>query len=163
MLPWISRVRIEGMHGDQELALRMLRSMERDDKNFDSRAEMMYFRGRILQAMSRPDAAYDVYHDLLFTDDRTLNASQVRGQIHYALGELYRDAFVDFSYASAHFDTSKSAMATVLRSGNSAGSAQQPQYAPEAIVDSDRQAEVFKSFADVYDGVVHLDSLLWAR
>ena len=157
----ISRIRIEGLYGDQALALKMLRSMERDDKHFESRAEMMYFRGRILQAMSRPDQAYDLYQSLLFTDDRTMNAGTVRGHLHYALGELYRDAYVDFSYAAAHFDTSKTALATALRSGATTTGAQQLQYAPEAIVDSERQAEVFGTFADVYDEIVHLDSLLW--
>ena len=157
----LSRVRIDGMHGDQDQALKMLRGMERDDKNFDSRAEMIYLRGRILQAMGRPNVAYNTYESLLFTDDRTLNAGQVRGHIHYALGELYRDNFIDFSYAAAHFDTSSSALATVLRSGSSSGNAQQQQYAPEAIVDSDRQAEVLGSFAEVYDNIAHLDSLLW--
>lgn len=157
----LSRVRVEGMHGDQEQALKMLRGMERDDKNFDSRAEMTYFRGRIMQAMSRPDAAYDTYHSLLFTDDRTLNAGKVRGHIHYAMGELYRDNFVDYNYAAAHFDTSRSALATVLRAGNSGANAQQMQYAPEAIQDAERQAEVFGSFADVYGDIAHLDSLLY--
>ncbi len=157
----ISRTRVEGFFGDQDQALRLLRGMERDDKNFESRAEMMYFRGRILQAMLRPDQAYDIYHSLLFSEDRTLNASAVRGQIHYALGELYRDAFVDFSYAAAHFDTSKSALNTSLRAGAGGSSAQQLQYAPEAITDSERQAEVFGSFAEVYDEIAHLDSLLY--
>ncbi|MFK7848773.1 MAG: tetratricopeptide repeat protein [Rhodothermales bacterium] len=157
----ISRVRVEGFFGEQERALRLLRGMERDDKNFESRGEMMYFRGRILQAMSRPDQAYDIYHSLLFSEDRTLNASAVKGHIHYAMGELYRDDFVDFSYAAAHFDTSKSALNTVLRAGASGSAALQQQYAPEAITDSERQAEVFGSFAEVYDEIAHLDSLLY--
>lgn len=157
----LSRVRVEGMHGDQQLALRLLRGMERDDKNFDNRAEMIYMRGRILQAMTRADEAYDVYDSLLFTDDRTLNAGAIRGHIHYALGELYRDAYNDYSFAAAHFDTSKTALTTVLRAGRTGTAAQQLQYAPEAITDSERQAEVFGSFAKVYDRIAHLDSLLW--
>ncbi len=157
----LSRVRVEGMHGDQQLALRLLRSMERDDKNFDNRAEMIYMRGRILQALSRADEAYDVYDSLLFTDDRTLNAGAIRGHIHYALGELYRDAYNDYSFAAAHFDTSKTALTTVLRAGRTGTAAQQLQYAPEAITDSERQAEVFGSFAKVYDNIARLDSLLW--
>lgn len=157
----ISRIRIEGFQGDKELALRLLRGMERDDKNFESRAEMMYFRGRIIQEMGRPEDAFEVYDELLFTDDRTLNASTMRGQIHYALGELYRDTYSDFSYAAAHFDTSKTGMATALRSGISSTAVQNLQYAPEAVTDADRQAEVFGSFAEVYDEIAHLDSLLY--
>ncbi|MEM8485861.1 MAG: tetratricopeptide repeat protein [Bacteroidota bacterium] len=157
----LSRIRIEGFHGDKELAMRLLRGMERDDKNFESRAEMMYYRGRIIQEMGRPEEAYDVYDALLFTDDRTLNASTMRGPIHYALGELYRDSYSDFSYAAAHFDTSKTGMATALRSGISSTAIQNLQYAPEAVTDADRQAEVFGSFADVYDEIAHLDSLLY--
>ncbi len=111
--------------------------------------------------MSRTDEAFDVYDSLLFTDDRTLNANNVRGHIHYALGELYRDAYNDFSYAAAHFDTSKSALTTLLRSGRTGAAAQQLQFAPEAITDSERQAQVFGSFAKVYDKIAHIDSLLW--
>ena len=157
----LSRIRIEGFHGDKELALRLLRGMERDDKNFENRAEMMYFRGRIIQNMGRPEEAYDVYDSLLFTDDRTLNASNMRGQIHYALGELHRDAYNDFSYAAAHFDTSKTGMATILRAGLGSGANQNVQYAPEAVTDAERQAEVFGSFSSVYDEIAHLDSLLY--
>ena len=155
----MSRIRVEGFHGDQEKALRWVRGMERDDKNFETRAEMMYLRGRVLQEMAEPDEAYDIYMSLLFTDDRTLNASQVRGHIHYALGELYRDAYKDFSYAAAHFDTSRTALNTSMRTGSAVG--QQIQFAPEAITDSQRQSEVFGSFAEVYDEIAHLDSLLY--
>ena len=157
----LSLVRIEGFHGDKELAMRLLRGMERDDKNFESRAEMMYYRGRIIQEMGRPEEAYDVYDTLLFTDDRTLNAGTMRGPIHYALGELYRDAYSDFSYAAAHFDTSKTGMATALRSGISSTAIQNVQYAPEAVTDAERQAEVFGSFAEVQSEIAHLDSLLY--
>ena len=155
----ISLVRLEGQHGDPERALRLLRSMERDDKNFEKRAEMMYFRGRIYQAMGDADRAYDTYHALLFSDDRTLNAASIRGQVHYALGELYRDHYVDFVYASAHFDTARTALGALNR--NAAAQGARVQYTPEAIVDGDRQADIFGSYARVHEQIVRLDSLLW--
>ena len=155
----ISQVRVAGFHGDGDKALRMLRGMERDDKNFDNRAELMYLRGRIYQAMGDPDRAFNTYDELLFSDDRTLNASTVRGHVHYALGELYRDFDSDFVYAAAHFDTARTALGAITRAADN--NAAQEQFAPEAIIDSERQAEVFGTYAEVYDRIVHLDSLIW--
>ena len=154
-----SEVRLEGLHGDANKALRLLRSMDRDDKNFDNRAELMYLRGRIHQASGNADQAFDTYDALLFSDDRTLNASAVRGAVHYALGELYRDLYVDFVYAAAHFDTARSSLGSLTR--NTANSGVQAQFAPEAITDSERQAEVFGNYAEVFDQIVQLDSLIW--
>ena len=155
----ISEVRVEGLYGNANEALRMLRSMERDDKNFDNRAELMYFRGRVLQAGGNANEAFDTYDALLFSDDRTLNANSVRGHVHYAIGELYRDNYVDFVYAAAHFDTSRTSLGALMRAATNSN--QQVQFAPEAITDSERQAEVFGTYADVYDQIAHLDSLMW--
>ena len=155
----ISVVRIETQYGDSEKALRILRGMERDDKNFDSRAEMGYFRGRIYQAQKQSDLAFDTYDALLYNDDQTLNISKVKGHIHYALGELIRDDYIDFTYAAAHFDTARTSLRAVTRSTR--GGSRQEQFAPEAITDGETQAEVLGSFATVYDEIVTFDSLLW--
>lgn len=156
----ISQVRVEGQYGDPDQALRLLRSMERDDKNFDNRAELAMQRGRIYQAMGDPDRAYDAYDALLYPDDPTMNTSRVRGPVHYALGELYRDSYLDFSFAAAHFDTARTSLSQLTRTAN-AGNGRQTQFAPEALTDSERQSEIFGSFASVYDEVAHFDSLLW--
>ena len=154
----ISVVRVETEHGNPNKALRLLRGMERDDKNFDSRAEMGYFRGRVYHATSQSDIAFDTYDALLYNDDQTLNISKVRGHIHYALGELIRDDYIDFPYAAAHFDTAQTSLRTVNRS--TAGSRQE-QFSPEAITDSEEKAEVMGSFATVFDEIATFDSLLW--
>ena len=155
----ISRVRVETFHGSPEEALKLLRGMERDDKNFDSRAEMGYFRGRIYHAMGDAGRAFDTYDALLYNDDRTLNISTVRGRVHYALGELIRDDFVDYPYAAAHFDTASTALSSQNRP--TSNRAEQVQFSPEAITDSDVQADVMGSYADVYNEIVRYDSLLW--
>jgi len=154
----ISIARLEMDHGDTEEAFRLLRGMERDDKNFDARGEMGYFKGRLYRAMGNPDLAFDTYDELLYNDDPTLNISKVRGHIHYGLGELIRDEYVDFPYASAHFDTARTSLRTLARAN--AGSRQE-QFTPEAITDGETQAEVMGSFATVYDEIAEFDSLLW--
>ncbi|MEZ4699667.1 MAG: tetratricopeptide repeat protein [Rhodothermales bacterium] len=154
----VSEIRVEAQHGNPELALRQVRSMERDDKNFDNRAELVYLRGRVYQAMRLGDQAYTVFEGLLYSDDRTLNANAIKGKIHYAMGELYRDVYVDYNYAAAHFDTARAS----LQSGNrrQAPGAAAIQYAPEAITDGEKQAEVFGSFYTVHNKLVNLDSLM---
>ena len=154
----ISVVRVETEHGDPDKALRLLRGMERDDKNFDRRAEMGYFKGRIYQAKNQSDDAFITFDELLYNDDQTLNISRVKGHIHYALGELIRDDYIDFTYASAHFDTAQTSLRAITRS---ARGARQEQFTPEAIVDSETQAEVLGSFATVHDEIAAFDSLLW--
>ncbi|RMH59805.1 MAG: hypothetical protein D6685_10870, partial [Bacteroidetes bacterium] len=158
----VSAIRVEGEHGDPERALRDLRRMERDDKNFTNRAELAYLRGRIYQAMGLADDAFVTYDELLYDADPNMNITGVRGRVHYALGELYRDAYRDFLMASAHFDTA----ATALRSGGRSGGAQAGRAAadlpaPAAIRDADEQAEVFRTFAAMARKVSELDSLLY--
>jgi tetratricopeptide (TPR) repeat protein len=155
---FVSEIRVQAAYGDATQALRLVRAMERDDKHFDNRAELAYLRGRVYQAMKQPDAAYEVYTGLLYAEDRTLNAGAVRGKTHYALGELYRDLYVDFSFASAHFDTARSALQSGAR--RATGGAAAVQHAPEAIVDADEQAEVFGSYSEVHERLADLDSLI---
>ena len=154
----VSVVRLQMDHGDTEAAFRLLRGMERDDKNFDNRAELGYFKGRLFRAMGEYDLSFDTYEELLYNEDPTLNVSRVRGHIHYGLGELIRDEYVDFPYAAAHFDTAQTSLRSQSRT---ASGARQEQFAPEAITDSETQAEVLGSFATVFDEIVGYDSLLW--
>ncbi|MDZ4700304.1 MAG: tetratricopeptide repeat protein [Rhodothermales bacterium] len=153
----VSEIRVEAQHGNSVRALRLVRSMERDDKNFESRAELAYFRGRVFQAMRLPNEAYEIYDGLLYTEDRTINATAIRGKLHHAIGELYRDEYVDFNYAAAHFDTARGSLQSTARRPATAAAI---QYAPEAITDGEKQAEVFGSFSTVHDKLVHVDSLM---
>lgn len=165
----VSALRVQGLHGDGEQALARLRRMERDDKNFENQSELTYLRGRILQAEGRREEAFRVYDDLLYEENPTAgaNVGAVRGRVHYALAELYRDQYKDFLLASAHFDTAAtSLLATTLaaRPGGAGGGRTaelRPQdYTPEAITDAARQKEVFSNYARTYKEVARMDSLL---
>ena len=155
-----SAVRVEGQYGDPEAALRKLRKMERDDKNYDHRAELAYLRGRVFQATGLYDDALDVYYELLYNSDA--NISTILGRTHYALGTFYRDVDEDFPYAAAHFDTAR---ANLRRAGSRSvvqgAPAAQPAFAPAAITDGEEQAGIFGSFARVMDEIIQMDSLLY--
>ncbi len=156
-----SAVRILGTHLDPESALKMLRKMENDDKFANNRAELLFLRGRIYQAQGMADEAFYVYDDLLYDSDE--NIQPVRGRIHYALAELYRDAYQDFQLAAAHFDTARTAISQGSgRSGAMSASAMAERnlFTSEAITDAAELAEMFKSFATVRSEIALMDSLL---
>jgi len=149
-------VRIQGLYLNPEAALERLRRMERDDKHFTRRAELTYLRARIYQAMGAVEEARTLYHQLLYESDADIN--RVRGRIHYALGELYRDVFQDYLAAAAHFDTAATAL------GGRAGSRTETALAPLtplALSDAREQARVFGQFARVRQEIHRLDSLLY--
>ncbi|MEX1055252.1 MAG: tetratricopeptide repeat protein, partial [Rhodothermales bacterium] len=151
-----SSVRVRGIHLDPDEALRRLRRMERDDKNYSNRFELAYLRGRIYQADGYANDAWDLYHDILYDSDEQIG--DIRGRVHYALGELYRDQYRDYLNAAAHFDTARTAIAAPRSTVTTSRS--QPQYAPEAIQDAERQSEMFGSFAGVRREIAKMDSLL---
>lgn len=155
----IEAVRVEGMHGDTEAALRKLRRMERDDKNYENRAELAYLRGRLYQFSGRPEEALDAYYVLLYDSDA--NITDVRGRTHYALGEFYRDVYADYPLAAAHFDTASTALGGNRQQRAARGGAAQEARAPAAITDAVEQARTFGSFAEVIGTVSHMDSLLY--
>jgi len=155
-----SAVRVEGEHGDPEAALRKLRKMERDDKNYDHRAELAYLRGQVFQAAGFYDDALDVYYELLYNSDA--NISTILGRTHYALGTFYRDVDEDFPYAAAHFDTARTNLRRAgSRSVGQGATAAQPAFAPAAITDGEEQSSIFGSFARVMDDIMDMDSLLY--
>ncbi|GIV57421.1 MAG: hypothetical protein KatS3mg042_0334 [Rhodothermaceae bacterium] len=161
-----SAIRVEGLYLDPEAALRALRKMERDDKHYAYRADLAFLRGRIYQAMGRGEEARALYRDLLYSEDRSLDISRIRGPIHYALGELYRDYYEDFVRAAAYFDTAAVALrtssgTTASRRGTGPVVTENPDaYAAEAILDAQLLKERFGSYADVYREVARMDSLL---
>lgn len=159
----VSAVRVEGIYIDMDEGLRRLRRMNRDDKNYNYRFELAYFQGLIYQKNGIFDDAFVIYDDLLYFEEG--NISTVRGRLHYALGELYRDAYRDFVLASAHFDTAKTAIrsptAAPPGASRTTSSAQQTVYTPEAITDSEEQSEVFGNFVEVHDEIARMDSLLY--
>ena len=159
-----SAIRVEGLHGDGEKALEMLRKMERDDKNYSYRAELAYLRGRIYQALGLGEEARERYFDLLYNDDPMMNAANVKGRIHYALGELYRDYFKDYVRAAAYFDTASVSLrpggASARRTVGRTAKLDPNEFAPEAILDGEQEKEQFASYARVYREIARMDSLL---
>ena len=155
-----SVVRVAADHVDADLAMEKLRRMERDDKNFDYRAELAYLRGRVLMAQGHYDEALAQYDELLY--DPTLGGLPMRGPVHYALGTYYRDILLDYPYAAAHFDTASQTITTLPTAGVSrnAGSIP-PKPSPSAITDMKEQAETFGSFSEVLDEIILMDSLLY--
>ena len=155
-----STVRILSDHIDPDEAMRRLRRMERDDKNYEHRARLAYLRGRVLTAQGRYSEALEEYDELLY--DPTAGGGQVRGQVHYALGTFYRDVFLDYPYAAAHFDTAAGA---ILPPGGRQQSSRAitipPKPSPGAITDSDDQARIFGNFSEVLDRIILMDSLLY--
>lgn len=155
-----SAVRVFADHVDADMAMQKLRRMERDDKNFDYRAELAYLRGRVLVAQGHYDEALAQYDELLY--DPTLGGVQMRGPVHYALGTYYRDIVLDYPYAAAHFDTASKTVTIPSSAGGSRNAASiPPKPSPSAITDMEEQAETFGSFSEVLDEIMLMDSLLY--
>jgi len=155
----LSAIRVQVEHLDATAAMRWLRQMERDDKNYDHRHELAYMRGRVLIALGRFDEALDAYDRLLY-DPNSRGGARMEGPVHYALGTYYRDVHEDYLYAAAHFDTAGSALGRSARS-NRQTSASPPKQAPGAITDGPELARVFGSYSDVSERLAHFDSLMY--
>jgi tetratricopeptide (TPR) repeat protein len=171
-----SAVRVDGRHVNPDRALSEVRKLERDDKNFAKTGELRYLRARVLQEIGREDEAFNIYDELLY-DPLSIpsgsSSGNLKGKIHYALGELYRDIDRNYVMAAAHFDTASTSLGGVSsaadgrggRSGSGtsrAGSAtQDTQYAPEAITDAASLKQSFSNYARVFKDVARYDSLLF--
>jgi TolA-binding protein len=162
-----SAVRVEGLHVDGRRAVGRLRGMERDDKNYAYRAELLYLRGLIAKSMGRADDAWRIFDDLLYDEAYVSLVGDLRGRIHYALGELYRDLDRDFVLAAAHFDTAAAQLRSQLTriggaGATSRGGTNRPdeRWAPEATLDAEKLKEAFGAFAEVRGRVARMDSLL---
>ena len=153
----MSAIRVAGLHGNAEEALEQLRRMERDDKFYERRAELAYLRARVYQETGRPEEARALYRDLLYNSDA--NIQDVRGRIHYGLGELHRDAYNNYLLAAAHFDTAGTALSPNTRGFGREETAL--AFTAEAISDGEEQARVFGSFVRVEGEVSRMDSLLY--
>ncbi len=141
-------------HNDEgEEALRLLRRMERDDKNFENRGEIEMTRARVLNAVGRSGSARDLLRDLLYDPDPTMQTGSIRGPIHYRLAEVYRDGLNDYIRAAAHYDTA----ATSIRQINLIDE----RTTPQAIIDASLLADAFGTYASVAGEIAEMDSLLY--
>ncbi len=160
-----SAIRVDGMYVDPEGAIDEARKMERDDKNFDNLAEMRFLRARIMQNAGREDESFDMYEELLTVPEIISGASKVKGRVHYALGELYRDIDRNYMMAAAHFDTAAGNLGISVsarnstRVGTAAGA--NTQFTPEAITDATDLRDNYSKYARVFRDIARYDSLLW--
>lgn len=148
----LSAVRVQGLNGDPDAAIDELRDMERDDKNFERLAALQVLRGRLLDAAGRSDDAQTLLRDVLYGEPPA--QSTVRGRAHYAMGELYRDAYKNFSRAAAHFDTASTSLEQAITTGEPV------LLTPSAITNSASISERFAIVAERADRVSRMDSLL---
>lgn len=148
----LSAIRVQGRNGEAEAALEELQQMERDDKNFERLSSLRVLRGRLLVEANRPEEAQSVLQDVLY--DETPAQGTVRGRAHYALGELYRDTYEDFTLAAAHFDTASTSLDQAVRTDEPV------LLAPAAITDSRSISERFVVISDRAAAVARMDSLL---
>ena len=154
----VSALRVRGLGGQADDALKDLRSLRRDDKNNDRRAQLRLLQARVEWADQRPHDARQTLRSVLYDDPDEQPRGVVRGRIHYTLGRLYRDAWNDFQKAAAHFDTAATDLEAIGPQQDTGGL--QPPPSPEAITDGQQQAERYASLADASRRVARLDSLL---
>ncbi|NND70370.1 MAG: tetratricopeptide repeat protein, partial [Rhodothermales bacterium] len=145
---------------DVDKALRDLRKMERDDKNFGYRAKLDLLRGRVLAAAGQYEEARR--HIVSALSDNLRIDPESLGQTHYDLANLYEYHFTDYPRAAAHYDTASTNLRSTVQQAQISAvrlNVAQP-FAPGAIIDATEKAEVFGSFARAYSDVERLDSLL---
>jgi len=149
----LSEIELQGAHGNATKALERLEELESDDKNFDMRGEMAVLRAQIYREQGELDRARRTLTSMLYSSDRPTGDS--RGQLHYALANLYRDGYDDFSRAAAHFDTASTSVGAAAGPGNT-----DVRRLPDAPTDASVQAERYRRLAERASEVARLDSLL---
>jgi len=93
--------------GSFDQAIRIYRSIERNDKFFDYRLEMRYEIARTYQLKGDSEEARRLYTNLLH--DRFDNLSSLtRAKSYFGIAEIYRDNLDSFRMAAAYFDSAAS-------------------------------------------------------
>lgn len=144
-----NELRARGLYLNDENALRGLRAMERNNKYYDRRSELMAVRGQVLRALGQPGEAREVLRELLYDMEGIERRTQ--GFAHYELAETYREQS-SLSLAAAHYDTA----ATMLRQESLVES----YPSVSAVVDAEDRREVYVHFAEAMQRVERADSLL---
>ncbi len=149
----ISRVRMLSATGAYDAALARTDEMLRDGKNYDFRNELRLLRGTILQGRGDYDEAFYTYDGLLYGDDPEPTSGLLRGNIHYRLGTLYRDAYGDYLQAAAQLDTAGTKIG--------AGAESELKATGEAILDAVVLKRGFTGYKTAFGDVRDADSLLY--
>lgn len=148
----LSAIRVRGLNGQPREALAELEDMQEDDKNFERLGALRVLRARLLDAEGKPENARAVLREVLYEPPPAQGATQ--GRAHYAMAEVYRDAYDDFSRAAAHFDTASTSLRQTVTT-------REPVLlTPVAITNSESLSRRYRTIADRASDVTRIDSLL---
>lgn len=148
----MAEAEVSGLKVRPDLGLNILKRLAKDDKYYKQRGEINLLKGRILAKRGEVQEAYNVFYTLLY--DKNANATNIRGKVHYAMGQMFRDQVKDFKRAGAHFDTSATSLRTNIGEGAK-------MFTPSAIMDASKLSSTFKGFNKTAIRVHEIDSLLW--
>ncbi|TVQ07999.1 MAG: hypothetical protein EA364_15960 [Balneolaceae bacterium] len=132
--------------GDYERSMRIFQAMSRDDKNFENFAEINYEIARTTHLMGRNREAIQMYRNVIHGSRRP-PARETVAKSHYGIADLYRNVFLDYNIAAAHYDSASRNASDLTR-------------LPEQF-DARDLALSFGEFARLKNEVSRLDSLLW--
>jgi tetratricopeptide (TPR) repeat protein len=132
-------------NGDYSEASFRLRSMERDNKFYNYRLEILYEIARTERMMGNPEEAMNNYFRVIQSGTATPE-QQLLARIYYGLAEIYRFNYNNFQLAAAYYD---SASAVSVNSN----------LLPDDW-DADDLASAFGEYVNVKQNIARLDSLL---
>lgn len=131
--------------GENEEASRLLRAMERDDKFYNFRLELLYEIARTERLKGNPGTAEEYYKRVIHSG--TLSpAQELVAKTYYGLAEIYRFNHNDFQLAAAYYDSAASMNVNRNRM-------------PEGW-DANELARAYGEYAAVKQEITRLDSLL---
>lgn len=148
----INEAEVNGLHIRPDLGLNIIRRLVRDDKYVKERGQIRLLEARILARQNKVQQAYGIFDDLLYNPQS--NGASVKGKVHYALGQMFRDQLRNYRRAGAHFDTA----ATNLRINPME---ETKLLTPQAITNAGALSATFKSLNAANGRIQVIDSLLW--
>lgn len=142
----LKRAEINRELGSLDRSYRDLYAMSRDDKNFEQIGDINYEIGRTLQFKGEPTEAFEIFEDVLYNSIRPPTRETI-AKTHYAIAELYRYNFNDFTMAAAYYDSSARSATDLSR-------------LPKEF-DASELARSFGDYARLSSEIHRLDSLMW--
>lgn len=132
-------------NGDYSEATLRLRSMERDNKFYNYRLEILYEIARTERIMGNPEEAMRNFFRVIQSGAVTPD-QQLLARTYYGLAEIYRFNYNNFQLAAAYYDSAS----TVSVNSN---------LLPDDW-DADELAKAFGEYVNVKQNIARLDSLL---